>query len=338
MKLLVSSHAFAPSYGGLETVSRLLAQEFCRLGHEVRLITQTPGKTREAFSFPVTRQASAAQLIELTRWCDLSWHNNLSVRTIWPAFVLRKPVVITHQGSYALRPPRGLDFNLRLKHAIVSCGQSVAISQAVAHAFKSRSVVIPNPYDPAVFMIPRAVSKRAGLAFVGRLVQEKGVDVLLEALAVLRARGVTPCLTIIGGGPLLEEMRELARRLALQDQVTFAGARNPPEIAALLQQHRILVVPSRYDEPFGVVALEGIACGCVVIGTRGGGLPEAIGPGGMTVENGNVQQLADAIEKLLTHPVLYDSLAADASKHLAQFHPIAVAERYLALFEQMLAQ
>lgn len=333
MKILISSHAFAPSFGGIETVSRLLAQEFCERGHELRVITDTPDETAEAFPFPVIRRAGLLQLIKLIRWCDIFWHNNLSVRTIWPALLLRKPVVITHQGSYAIAP-RGFDPHLRLKHAIANRTTSVAISEPVARAFASKSTVIGNPYDARIFTRRAAAGERRDLAFVGRLVQEKGLDILLEALARLRTDGISPSLTIIGGGPLLEPTQERVGELGLQKQVTFAGAPKPAQIAELLNQHRILVVPSRYAEPFGVVALEGIACGCAVIGSSGGGLPEAIGRCGLTFTNGDAGALADAIAKLLRDPPRCDELVANGPAHLARFHPATVAESYLEVFDR----
>ena len=105
----------------------------------------------------------------------------------------------------------------------------------------------------------------------------------------------------------------------------------------LLQEHKILVIPSRYDEPFGVVALEGIACGCVAVGSVGGGLPEAIGPCGLTFPNGDAAALAQALEQLLRQPNEQRRLVANAPQHLAKFHPATIAEAYLALFRSKLS-
>ncbi|MEO6871890.1 MAG: glycosyltransferase, partial [Chthoniobacterales bacterium] len=97
MKILISSHAFAPSIGGIETVSALLAREFVRAGHEVALVTQTGEETNEEFAYRVVRQPSLGELRQLLNWCDIFWQNNLSLRTLWPALLVRKSVVITHQ-------------------------------------------------------------------------------------------------------------------------------------------------------------------------------------------------------------------------------------------------
>ncbi len=336
MKILISSYAFAPSVGGIETVTALLATEFVRLGHLVTVVTQTPADGVEDPGYPVIRQSSVGELCSAVKWCDLIWQNNLSLRTLWPGLLLRKPVVITHQGSYCRRPT-GIDLIQRLKHAMVRRAASVAISKAVAACFKTDSTVIPNPYNARRFGPGSMTEERPGdLIFLGRLVSEKGIDVLLKALAKLRAHGSSPKLTIVGAGPELLPMQQMAAAFGLNNQVIFAGLKREDELVVLLRQHKVLVVPSRYDEPFGVVALEGIACGCVVVGSSGGGLPEAIGPCGITVPNGDAGALAQALEQLLLDPNEQKRLLLRAPEHLTKFHPTTIAEAYLNLFHSKL--
>ena len=198
-------------------------------------------------------------------------------------------------------------------------------------------MIIHNPYDAQKFVSPVPESKRPGdLIFLGRLVSEKGVDVLLQALALLKSRGLSPRLTIVGSGPEQIALQQMGERLGLGSQLTFAGPKSGVELVSLLQEHKILVIPSRYDEPFGVVALEGIACGCTVVGSSGGGLPEAIGPCGVTFPNGDAEALGYLLEKLLRTPDERQRLAVNAPEHLKKFTPSAVATAYLALFSAKL--
>lgn len=331
MKILISSHAFSPSIGGIETVSALLAQEFVRAGHEVTMVTQTAGESPEPFSFSVLRTPSLGGLQRALRWCDICWQNNMSLRTLWPALLQRIPIVITHQGSYC-RLSSGPDLALRLKRAVAEHTTGVAISTAVAGFFESPSQVIPNPFDARLFKAGPPTQERPNdLIFLGRLVTEKGLDVLLHAMTQTRAR-----LTIVGAGPERTAMEKLTAQLGLRERVHFSGPVRGSELVALLQQHKILVVPSRYDEPFGVVALEGVACGCVVVGSCGGGLPEAIGPCGLTSPNGNAPALAALLERLLHAPNECARLLANAPEHLARFHPTTIAQSYLKLFQTKL--
>lgn len=335
MKILISSHAFSPSIGGIETVSRLLAEEFVRLGNEVALVTQTPAEREENWSFQVLRQPSLGELLRVLRWCDVYWQNNLSLRTLWPNLLVRRPVVITHQGSYCRRP-RGIDLVQRVKHFAIGRAASVAISKAVADCFDVPSRVIPNPFDAREFSSgPPTQDRPNELLFVGRLVEEKGVDLLLLALQELQACHVFPRLTIVGAGPERRRLEGETAARGLTEQVVFHGAQTGAELAATMRAHKILVVPSRYAEPFGVVALEGIASGCAVIGSRGGGLPEAIGPCGVTFANGDAVALASAIEQLLAAPNECAQFLAHAPDHLARFHPAVIAQEYLELFHSL---
>jgi glycogen synthase len=329
MKILISSHAFAPDIGGIETVSALLAEEFSKLGHEVVVVTQSGGDA--IFPFRVVRRPSPGTLIRLVNWCDVFWQNNLSLRTVWPALFVRRKIVVTHQGSYC-RSPSGIDLAQRVKLALANRLPSVAISRAVAQCFCTNSTIIPNPYDSRTFNVRSTSSMRSGLAFVGRLVSEKGADLLLESLARLASLGLRPHLTIIGSGPEERSLRQLSDRLSLRDQVTFVGAKKPFEIAEILNQHQILVVPSRYAEPFGVVALEGIACGCPIVGSNGGGLPEAVGPCGVMFENGDVGGLTSELARLLNSPQECERLSANAAQHLARFQLPVIAKSYLDIF------
>jgi len=337
LKILISSHAFAPNIGGIETVTGLLAAEFVQLGQRVKVVTQTAFNDTENRGYRVIREPSVSELVSAVRWCDLLWQNNLSLRTLWPGLLLRKPVIITHQGSYC-RAPAGIALVARIKRAVVRRTTSVAVSKAVAACFNTDSTVIPNPYDARKFTPDSSTAERPGdLVFLGRLVSEKGIDVLLKALAKLRARGLSPKLTIVGAGPESAALEQMARALELNNQVIFAGLKRDEELLLLLSKHKVLVVPSSYDEPFGIVALEGIACGCVVVGSAGGGLPEAIGPCGITVPNGDAGLLAQALEHLLLNPSERKRLLCRAPEHLARFHPRTIAEKYLTLFHSRLS-
>ena len=132
--------------------------------------------------------------------------------------------------------------------------------------------------------------------FVGRLVSEKGMVDLLSRPCHLRTHAVcSPSLTIVGAGPEFTALQELAARSEPRTTKSPLAVRNATRRCAnSFGSTKILVVPSRYDEPFGVVALEGIACGCVVVGSAGGGLPEAIGPCGLTFPNGDATALAES--------------------------------------------
>ena len=207
LKILVSSHLFHPSVGGLEEVSRNLAAEFVRQGNEVKLVTQTPGVDRDEFPFEIVRHPSGRQLRALTRWCDVLFHNNISLQTAWPLLVTRRPWIITH-AIWTSRVDGAIAWQDRLKRFLFRFATNIAISQAIADALPVASLVIGNPFRRELFRLKPTVVRDRDLVFLGRLVSDKGVDLLLRALGDLKQRNVSPNLTIIGDGP--EERRGLS--------------------------------------------------------------------------------------------------------------------------------
>jgi glycosyltransferase involved in cell wall biosynthesis len=93
-------------------------------------------------------------------------------------------------------------------------------------------------------------------------------------------------------------------------------------------------MPSRYREPYGIVALEAAACGCVVVGSGEGGLAEAIGPCGLTFQNGDVAGLAAALKRALDDAALRERCRAAAPAHLADRTAGAMLARYERVFER----
>jgi glycosyltransferase involved in cell wall biosynthesis len=334
MKILFSSHAFYPSIGGLESVGLLLAQEFAMAGHEVVVVTQTPSvENAPDFPFSVVRRPDARTLIRLTAWADVVYHHNISLQTAWPLMLVRRPWVVSHHGWL----PRGfnrLGIKGALKRTVLRGATGIAVSQALAADFTTPCTVIPNPYDDKIFRLISEVAREGDLAFVGRFVSQKGLPVLLQALRHLAPRGLRPNLTVIGGGPEDKAWRQLALDLGLAEQVCFVGPKRGEDLVALLNGHRVLVVPSLLNEGFGVVALEGLACGCVVVGSESGGLKEAIGAAGLTFPNGDAPALAQCLEKVLFDPEIVADCLSAVPEHLNLHRPPGVAKRYLAVLSE----
>ena len=335
MKILVSSYAFYPNIGGIETVSELLANEFVRLGHEVRIVTQTPGNDCPDRKYKVIRNPGAGELLRQVRWCDVFFHNNISLQAAWPLLLVRRPWVVTHQ-TWISRLDRSLGWQDYFKRFLLRFATNVSISREVASSIPVSSVQIPNPYRDDVFHPVANVDRNKELVFLGRLVSDKGVDVLIESLKILKGEGRTVGLTVIGNGPEEESLKALAQTLSVEDQISFIGPKGGEELASLLNAHRVMVVPSRWAEPFGIVALEGIACGCVVIGSAAGGLPDAMGSCGVTFPNGDATALAAAIEDVLYRAGRWEELRACAEKHLANHTARFIAEAYLDIFQKLL--
>jgi glycogen synthase len=138
-------------------------------------------------------------------------------------------------------------------------------------------------------------------------------------------------LTIVGTGPDGEDFKRASEGMS----VSFLGVKRDNELSTIFADHKILVVPSLEPEPFGIVALEGLACGCLVVAARHGGLPEAIGPHGVLFEPGNPRALAEAILAAEAAPeLLLEGVDQYLSKHQAGY----VAREYLQVMERTIAE
>ena len=328
-RILISSQGFYPRIGGIETVTRILAEEFTELGHQVTVVTLDQSNEPDRFPFRVVRRPGPVELLREVAACDIYWQNHIGLKTAWPALLVRKPWVVTLQGGL------GSGFRACLKRAVLAHAVCINISNFLADVNHYGLLVLGNPYDDRKFRIQSRTRSRE-LVFLGRLEPEKGGSTLAELLQLLRERSLQPKLTVIGDGQERTALERHCLDSGLGEQVDFVGVKEGPELAKILNAHQIMVIPSLWDEPFGIVALEGIACGCVVAGFDSGGLHEAVGPCGVLVPRGDVRALADAIEALLKNPDQQAALRARAERHLAQFSRRRVASNYLKLFQSLL--
>jgi glycogen(starch) synthase len=327
MKILLCSYRFAPDIGGVETVGAILAEQFARLGHEVRVVTGSAGNGAEsAGEYKIIRSPSGRDLVGLVRWSDVVLHNQFSMRFIGPGLVVRRPLFIVHQ-TFPSQDPNPVRRSLKLH--VCRLGTNLCTSDALQRDLAMRSNRLRNPVRVDLFRSAACRSKQRDFIFVGRLIPDKRVDCLLRALALLAQRKAVRTTTIVGDGPEREKLQKLASGLPVNFVV---GLQTDKPFAELVATHRYLVLPSDRNETFGLVVLEGIAAGCVVIGSDHGGIPEAVGPCGALFPAGDVGALAE----LLINPPMIADFERVAVEHLAPFHPRKVAQEYLQLFEQAL--
>ena len=208
----------------------------------------------------------------------------------------------------------------------------------------ARVHVIPNGVDEDEFF-PSPPSERAAdqILFVGFVNFNKGIDVLLEAMLEIRQRRPSARLLLAGGSfyrnTRLEEgrLRQLAVDLGVSDSVEFLGRRAPDEVARLMRQSAVVVLPSR-AETFGAVLVEALASGTPVVATRSGGPDDIVSNGvGHLVPVEDSAALAASIVDVLEHPERYD---ADElrSYALERFRWSAVAGEFAALYRDAVEQ
>jgi glycogen synthase len=331
-RLLILSYAFAPSIGGIETVSDLLARSFSKRGYEVTVVTGTPRMGQEPdLPFRVVRCPGNVALISEIAQADLVLQSNMSLRLGWPLWLLflRKPFILVHHTPLA-RPDGRLTWRDRLKRWLLWRPYCLSVSEYLASTIQTPSKIIRNPYASSVFRRMHEVVRNSDLLFTGRLVTAKGVDVLLTAFQIVLRHRPQTMLSIVGGGSEQSALRELSRSLGVDRSVLFLGVRQGVELAELMNRHQILVIPSRSIPPeaLSVVPVEGIACGCIPVASNQGGLPEAVGEAGVLFEEGNSEELARILLRLLDETDLREFYRSRAEQHLQHFFPDTVADSY----------
>lgn len=190
-------------------------------------------------------------------------------------------------------------------------------------------------------MIP-GISRTLDFIFLGRLVSDKGIQEAILAfqqlLLLCRKQGIKTSglsFSIVGDGPDRQSLERSVVQLGLEEQVIFTGALRDGELVKCLNSHRFLLVPSRWEEPFGIVALEGMACGCIPIVSDGGGLPDAVGRAGLVFQRGNIGELVLLMYQLLTDPELVHQLQLEASAQLQAHYASEVSGKYLSVIENV---
>ena len=154
------------------------------------------------------------------------------------------------------------------------------------------------------------------ILFVGRLSEEKGVSVLLEAVASLRKKHPDMRLRVVGGGQLKEELKKQISRLQLDNIVSLLGHKSAQEISELYRQSSLVVVPSLCPDNLPTVCIEAMAIGRPIVASRIGGIPELVDHGktGFLVPPNDADALADNIDRLLSDPELMQKMGEAGRK------------------------
>lgn len=263
----------------------------------------------------------------------------------------RIPLVVTLHGSDITSSPskpglRGRRYRIRLQKLFRDADLFVAVSKHIARSAqalgldKSKIVVLPLgvPWKQA----PTASVERKNVVFVGRVVEKKGLEYLLESLAKLESHVIGHHrLIVIGDGPLRSELEARSRELNLP--VDFLGIRTPEEVQHHMERAVCLAVPSVTahngdTEGLPTVVFEAFRAATPVVGFNHAGIPEAVqnGYSGLLVEERDVAGLAMNLGQLLTDPTLTLKLGLNARASFEQDYESSRQTKKLeALYERL---
>ena len=272
---------------------------------------------------------------------------------VWPRATGGAPVVLTSHGtdlflldrSAATRALAAPIFRTAAEVTVISTPlvpRVAALGVDAAHV-----TVVPMPMDESTFRAdgpPPHESKT--LLFVGRLIERKGPEYAVRALASLRGAGRDVRLTLVGDGPDRAALERLAGALGVLDFVTFTGALPPAEVSRMYRCAAVLLMPAVTDwkgeqEGFGMVIVEAMAAGVPVVATRSGGIGDIVrdSENGLLVAERDAEGLARAALRLLDDAGLARRLSERARADVRErFSAARIAETFDAVYRRAAAR
>jgi glycosyltransferase involved in cell wall biosynthesis len=225
--------------------------------------------------------------------------------------------------------------NLRRCQAVIAGSETAACVLRRAGFGKTIDVIPQFGVDPEVYRKTR--ERRNGdltVGFLGRLVAEKGVDLLLKAARALPVR-----VLVCGEGPSGRGLRRQAERDGVP--LTLRSRVGSEEVPVVLNSMDVLVLPSRttlrWSEQFGRVLIEAMACEVPVIGSTCGEIPNVIGDAGMLFREGDAEDLRARIVELMSSPELRETFGQRGRRRvLEHFTQRRIAERTYDVYRSML--
>lgn len=247
------------------------------------------------------------------------------------------PLVTTLHGSDVRLARRSAWAPLLFRRVMARSAAVTAVSGYLADTARSMAPAVqptvePMPVNVAMFApgaVPRSTDR---FLFVGRLNRQKGIALLLQALA---ATSTGASLDVVGDGDDRDALEATVRSLGIADRVRWHGRKTQAELVPLYRGAVALVVPSE-EEGLGLVAVEAQLCGAPVIAFRSGGLTDVVDDGitGVLTPAGDVRALAQAMDAMAARSDHGAALgAAGRAAALARFSPAVVAARYATIYE-----
>lgn len=333
MNILITSYFFKPHIGGIETITENLANEFVRMGHRVIIVTTSTLDNNNEFKlpYPVLRNPSVKEIYNAYKWCDIFVHSGISLKWIWPLFIKKRPWVIIYHQVYYQKGWKGI-----IKKICSLFSHNIAVSNTSKKGYElKKATVIYNSYNESIFNNINK-SPRNNFVFVGAVTHDKGCNILLEAFDKFKKETNSDYkLYIIGDSIERRLFEKQASILSSCNDIIFLGQKSQEEVASILNENRILIVPSITPEAFGIVTLEGLACGCIVIGSNKDGIEEALGGCGITFEKGDINDLSLKMKEAYNYTEQdYLKMRNKAKKHLEELSLHNIAKQYISFFSR----
>lgn len=270
-------------------------------------------------------------------------YDMVALHALWLGRKMKARVLFfTWQNIYRrFPPPFGLMESYVLRHADGGIAGSREAAGVIRRKGYSRALaVIPQfGVDPEVFKAPTAKEPHGELliGYVGRLVPEKGIMTLLEAVAALPGEWR---LSLIGDGPMRADLPRIVHSLGLSERVTLVGGIPSEEVPHYLRQMDVLVLPSlttpHWKEQFGRVLIEAMDCGVAVLGSSSGEIPHIIGDAGLVFAEGEEGDLREQLCRLRDPRLRQELAVLGRQRVLDHYTHKRVAEETARFYEEVM--
>ncbi|MEB3278723.1 MAG: glycosyltransferase family 4 protein [Lyngbya sp.] len=362
MKILMQHRHSEQEISGVSTYIQALSPVLQNKGHEVRVVS--------------TKEDDLQKWIKAIQWSDIVHMNSNHLLFATLSKLLGKKAIIKYHYPFYQSTHfeyTKTDFPRRLKQEIIHLLQKknyplkwklytavkfsrlitrlstaflsdrhIACSQFLAESY-SFPLKIDTVYNPIVIDRESVVLKTRDdlhqpllFVFVGRLQNDKGVDVLLKAVKILKSESREFKVWIIGDGSERNNLEKLASDLEISDSVKFLGKRPNSEVKSIMGLALAVVAPSRWQEPAAYIVVEASSMQTCSIVSQVGGLPELVGTHGFLFNNEDVVGLADWMKYCLDHPEEALQKGWQAYQYAAEnFSPSLIADQFLQICTEL---
>lgn len=330
----------------------------------------------KSWPFQLVRSRSLRRLRGLASRAEVVHIAGPALRPMILAALMRKPAVVEHHGYQAVCPNglllMGTNSTVCPGHFMahhygecarcnspqIGCLRSIRslilmsprrwlLKRMTAHIaitnHVGRRIALPRTRtilygirDPGATRLPRD-GNEIHIGYVGRLVPEKGLPLLLKAAKRLADDGTRFRLTFVGGGPLREGLENESRELGIAGRVSFTGDLTGDNLERAVRPIDVVVMPSVWEETAGLSAIEQMMRGGVVVAADIGGLSEVVGDAGLKFAAGDSESLYERLRDVINAPAIADSLRASArARALQLFRRDDMIESHLSLYREAL--
>lgn len=363
MKIVIWTESFWPYIGGVETFTAKLLPDLKKKGCDITVITghqsfdlpdeeTYEGIKLHRFKFrEAVENKDFEQIMQIKKKVErvLSTADIVNIHMFGPGawFYVNsksnsKLIITMHEGFETMKIGRVGDKCFDSCDWVTNC--SNAVRKSVIQRFpqvEDRCTVIYNGMEPFELEASALNFDSPTVLCVGRQVHDKGFDVALRAWSKVSKQCPNAKLILAGDGHDHQSLKTLSKELGIEGSVQFPGWISPEEIVPLIDKATIVVIPSRWEEPFCLVALEAALMKRPVVASSVGGLKEVVvdQQTGILVENENLAQFADAILSLISNSDQANMFGQKAyQRAIEKFKWETCVNSYFKIFQQVITE